>query len=46
MFCKYCGKEIPDGSTFCPECGANLTENTPPQTPRPPVANPEDSPSF
>lgn len=46
MFCKYCGKEIPDGSTFCPECGANLTENTPPQTPRPPVANPEDSSSF
>ena len=44
--CKYCGKEIPDGSTFCPGCGANLTENTPPQTPRPPVANPEDSSSF
>lgn len=24
MFCKYCGKEIPDGSAFCPECGQKL----------------------
>lgn len=22
MFCKNCGKEIPDGSTVCYECGA------------------------
>lgn len=22
MYCQKCGKEIPDGSTFCPECGA------------------------
>lgn len=22
MFCKNCGKEIEDGSKFCPECGA------------------------
>ena len=22
MFCKTCGKEIPDGSAVCPECGA------------------------
>lgn len=21
MECKYCGKEIPDDSTFCPDCG-------------------------
>ena len=30
MFCKYCGKELPDGTKFCPECGANLKpeENT------------------
>lgn len=21
MYCRKCGKEIPDGSAFCPECG-------------------------
>ena len=21
MFCKYCGKELPDGTTFCISCG-------------------------
>ena len=31
MICKYCNKEIPDGSKFCPFCGASLEEvsNTP-----------------
>lgn len=24
MFCSNCGKQIPDGSAFCPECGATL----------------------
>ena len=24
MKCMYCGKEIPDGSKFCPFCGASL----------------------
>lgn len=24
MICKVCEKEIPDGSNFCPECGARL----------------------
>ena len=23
-FCSNCGKEIPEGATVCPECGANL----------------------
>ena len=23
MFCKKCGVEIPGGTKFCPECGAN-----------------------
>ena len=27
MICKVCGEEISDGVKFCPECGANLTEN-------------------
>lgn len=26
MFCSNCGKEIPDGSEFCPYCGTNLNE--------------------
>ena len=21
MYCRFCGREIPDGSTFCPHCG-------------------------
>jgi len=24
MFCKECGKGIPDDSVFCPECGAQI----------------------
>lgn len=24
MFCRLCGKEIPDDSDFCPRCGQNL----------------------
>ena len=26
MFCNNCGKQIPDGSTSCPECGVILGE--------------------
>lgn len=25
MFCKYCGNELPDGTTFCPNCGKDDT---------------------
>jgi len=25
MFCKYCGKELPEGVKFCKFCGGNLT---------------------
>ncbi len=27
MFCKYCGKQIDDNSTFCNFCGKNLTSS-------------------
>ena len=30
MFCTKCGSKIPDGSSFCDQCGA-MQENTPPQ---------------
>ena len=26
MFCKYCGKELPDDAKFCPNCGARLED--------------------
>ncbi len=25
MFCKNCGKEIPDGTKFCPNCGGEVS---------------------
>ena len=28
MFCKQCGATIPDGSTTCPSCGAEITPAT------------------
>ena len=30
MFCSSCGAQIPDGSTFCPKCGTNLTAGAAP----------------
>jgi len=32
LFCSKCGKEIPEGSGFCPNCGAS-TSGAPPPTP-------------
>ena len=26
MFCENCGKIIPDGAMFCPDCGNRLKE--------------------
>lgn len=38
MFCKYCGKQVQDGSTFCPHCGKSFQEkveySVPPQQQR------------
>lgn len=33
MFCKECGKEIPDDAKHCSECGANLNNNVPSNNP-------------
>ncbi|MFB0919753.1 MAG: DUF4177 domain-containing protein [Oscillospiraceae bacterium] len=38
MFCHNCGKQIPDGSDFCPECGA--TQNTKAAAPNQPSQTP------
>lgn len=27
-FCKNCGKQLPEGATFCPACGTSATEQT------------------
>lgn len=32
MFCLKCGEAIPDGSSVCPNCGANLSEEDKEQT--------------
>ena len=39
MYCRFCGKQIPDHAKFCPECGADLA-------PAPSAAPPEGTPSF
>lgn len=31
MYCKNCGNQIPDGTKFCPNCGAQ-TDSTAPKT--------------
>lgn len=32
MFCKHCGKSIPDDSVFCPHCGGKLNEQSTPSS--------------
>ena len=33
MFCPKCGKELPPGAGFCPNCGTATGESTPQRTP-------------
>jgi len=40
MFCPNCGRQIPDGSKFCPYCGASLEGNVTSQS------SPKGSSSF
>lgn len=48
MFCRYCGKQIPDNAKFCPKCGKSLAPSAPaPQpaaAPQPEVPRPDPVP--
>ena len=44
MFCTNCGKEIQEGSAFCPECGATQQGATPPVTNAGGYSNPTSQP--
>ena len=53
MKCKFCGKELQDGSTFCTSCGRSLNAAPPPQRPvggggteKRVIVLPKDDPSF
>ena len=41
MFCRYCGKKIPDDSIFCPKCGRSLAKSDTQEAPPSPVAAPQ-----
>lgn len=38
MFCMNCGTQAPDGASFCPKCGAQLSPFDQPQNSPPPMA--------
>lgn len=40
MFCKNCGKEIEDGTKFCPHCGTSIAADTPSTEQAPPKRSP------
>lgn len=40
MFCNHCGTQVPDGTAFCPNCGANFPVSNQPINPVPPVPQP------
>ena len=52
MFCKNCGKQVPDTAIFCPGCGASLKPvSTPVEEPTPvvkptPTPQPEPAPAV
>ena len=43
MFCKNCGQQVPDGSTFCTHCGASLFGGS---MPTPTGAGPSSAPGL
>lgn len=44
MFCPQCGTQVPDGSGFCPACGASLAIGAP-EPPPAPAAQPPAPPT-
>ncbi|MFI5371003.1 MAG: RDD family protein [Candidatus Eisenbacteria bacterium] len=50
MFCGRCGRGVPDGARFCPNCGAAVTVVTVPDTDpvatAPPVVMPATPPAY
>ena len=46
MFCKYCGKMLPEGADICPNCGKAQSESPVQIVQRQDVADPSDRPSF
>lgn len=50
MYCEKCGKEVPEGSTFCTECGAGVEKppeaaaSAAPPPPSPPTETPPPPP--
>ena len=47
MYCRFCGKQIPDNTKFCSECGANLAPapSTAPEESAPAVPMASDVPT-
>lgn len=47
MYCRFCGKQIPDNAMFCSECGANLAPapSTAPEESAPAVPMASDVPT-
>ncbi len=46
MFCKNCGKEMEEGTTFCPNCGAAQSNDSPqPNAYASPATHPMDAKS-
>lgn len=43
MFCSNCGNQIPDGTKFCPNCGAATGENATSQATATPVVSSDNS---
>ena len=41
MFCRYCGKEIPEDSRFCKNCGSTLDNSSPVQCEQPGIMCPK-----
>ena len=46
MFCHNCGKQVPDGSSFCPMCGRTLAAAPQPEQPTQPTYTYQEQPTY